>query len=106
MFGKPEWFREKKIGWKLTPTCWQGWAYALCWAAIVVLPFLLLLAVDRVPEAFVWLAVSSGTLVWDVRQLLGQIRTAGANEDVLYIADEDAKDSRVETPKYDLHLRA
>ena len=36
MFGKPQWFREKKLGWGLTPVTWQGWVYALVWAAVLV----------------------------------------------------------------------
>ena len=54
---------------------------------------------------FIWLVVSSGMLVWDVRQILCQMRTAAAREDVLYIGEDDADDSRLKTHNYDLHLR-
>ncbi len=106
MFGKPEWFRDKKTGCRLAPVCWQGWVYAVVWAAVVLLPFVALLANGRVPEAFIWLAVSSGMVVWDVRQILCQMRTAVAKDDVLYIGEDGADDARLETRKYDLHLRA
>ena len=43
MFGKPQWFRPKAIGWGLTPISWQGWAYTALWSAAIAGPFLLLL---------------------------------------------------------------
>ena len=80
MFGCPEWFREKRIGWGLTPVTWQGWLYTLVWCGLIAAPFVLLTASGRVPEALVWMGVSVGTLVWDVRQVLASLRGRAAGE--------------------------
>lgn len=103
MFGKPEWFEKKGIL-CLWPTRWQGWLCLLVWAAILVLPFLLLLAIHKTPEAFIWLLVLTGFLVWQARQLHAQKRSVAKNEDVLYIGD-DAEATHIATRNYDLHLR-
>ena len=44
MFGSPDWFRPKTIGWGLTPVRWQGWAYALTWVSVHLRPVLDVLA--------------------------------------------------------------
>ena len=103
MFGKPEWFAKRGIL-RLRPTCWQGWLCVLIWAAVLVLPFLLLLAFDKTPEAFIWLLVLTGFTVWQVRQLSGHEHSVAKNEDVLYIGD-DADATHIATRNYDLHLR-
>lgn len=34
MIGNPKWFnRRKYTGWGLTPNCWQGWVYIICFIA-------------------------------------------------------------------------
>ena len=104
MFGKPQWFRERKGVLRLTPICWQGWLCWLIWAAIAILPFLLLLAAEKGPEACIWMAATAGFGVWEMRQILAQKRGVATNENVLYIGD-DADDSHVATRNYDLNLR-
>ena len=74
MFGKPQWFRAKRIGWGLVPIRWQGWIYAACWVAGIALPFMLLLARHQPLEAAAWLALAISTLTYDVWQIMRAIR--------------------------------
>ena len=103
MFGKPQWFRAKKIGWGLVPIRWQGWIYAISWSAGIALPFMLLLARHQPLEATAWLAVAVSGLTYDVWQILRIIRSrqaarpirAGASvpphdNGILYISDSPA----------------
>ncbi|MBW8883700.1 MAG: hypothetical protein JF612_02755 [Planctomycetia bacterium] len=103
MFGKPQWFRAKTVGWGLVPIRWQGWIYAACWVGGIALPFMLLLARHQPFEATAWIGLTVSALTYDVRQILGAIRGplaprrtyAGASnpsrkEAVLYISDSQA----------------
>lgn len=103
MFGKSEWFEKKGIL-CLWPICWQGWLCVLTGAAVLVLPFLLLLSIEKTPEAFVWLLVVIGFFVWEARQILRPKRSVANTDDVLYIGD-DAEPTHIATSNYDLHLR-
>lgn len=106
MFGNPSWFRAKPIGFGLSPTTWQGWAYAGVWAAAITVPFVLLLSRHLVPEALVWVAASGGALAWDVRQVLRAMRTpAPVPNDVFYIGDDQADPTRLATRNFDLQVR-
>ncbi len=104
MFGKPEWFGEKRVAWQLKPICWQGWLYAVVWLGVLALPLLCLLATSRVPEAFVWLIVAGGYMLWDARQVVKANGADTAEEDVLYITADDC-DAPLGTQKYELNLR-
>jgi len=81
MFGKPEWFRPKTFGWGLTPVTWQGWVYTLVVAAVLVVPFNLLLHGGRHVEAFVWMAAALALVFYDVALILRKMRqnTGGQN---------------------------
>jgi hypothetical protein len=114
MFGKPEWFRDKKVGWGLNPITWQGWVYTAVWGAAIAGPFAVLLArpdptiaMDyRLASAGLWLIVSLAGLVWDVWQIKRARNAppvAAKKEPVLYIGDEDAR--AVSTKNLDLQLR-
>lgn len=113
MFGKPQWFRPKTVGWGLTPITWQGWLYTLCWAAVLVLPFLVLIWRHQPVEATAWLAIGIGALCYDVRQILHAIRHPHAastglaskerDDNVLFIGDSQA--GAVATRNYNLQLR-
>ena len=117
MFGKPQWFRPKARGWGLSPVAWQGRVYTGCWAAVLAVPFVILLSRGQMIEALAWLALSSGALFYDVREILRLIRspasaspqtTAAASpheDNVLYILDDDETHPRVATPGYRLHTR-
>jgi hypothetical protein len=74
MFGKPQWFKAKAIGWGLVPIRWQGWTYAACWVAGIALPFVLLLARHQPLEATAWLTLAIGALTYDVWHILRAIR--------------------------------
>jgi hypothetical protein len=101
MFGKPQWFRPKTIGWGLTPITWQGWVYTVVWAAVMIVPFVGLISSARWLEGSIWLAASIGALTWDVAAILREINTV--EEDVLII-DDDVNDS-LATKNYDLRSR-
>jgi hypothetical protein len=117
MFGKPQWFRPKAYGWGLAPVAWQGKVYSGCWAAVLAVPFVILLSRGQVVESLVWLALSTGALFYDVRQILRLIRnppaaastvttsSAPREDNVLYILDDDETHHRVATPGYRLHTR-
>jgi hypothetical protein len=100
MFGKPQWFRPKTIGWGLVPITWQGWLYTGGWGGAIALPFLTLVARHQPLEAMIWMALSIGALACDVWQILRAIRaprrspaaaTAACHpkndDNVLYILD-------------------
>lgn len=104
MFGSPDWFRPKTIGYGLTPVRWQGWAYTFAWIGVISAPFLLLLVRGQVAESMAWLAITMGALVYDVRSILRHGKTASKSpgsspimaeaiysdrKDVLYIGDND-----------------
>jgi hypothetical protein len=106
MFGKPDWFKAKAIGWGLTPTRWQGWVYTGVWTSAIALPFVVLMSRHQVPEAMVWLTATTGALVWDVRQILKAMNpTAVAKKDVFYIGDDQPDSSRLATKNFDLQVR-
>lgn len=94
MFGKPQWFKEKTVGWGLHPVTWQGWVYTLIWAGVLVIPFVALLMMRREAEAAVWLAASAGALLWDVHEIVQQVRKLP--REVLYIDEHGA--GRLEEP--------
>ena len=104
MFGKPEWFCEKKVSWQLKPACWQGWLYWVVWLGIIVLPAWCLASASRGPEALIWLMVTAGYLAWDLRKVLRPERVVDSAEDVLYITDDESP-SPVVTRNYELQLR-
>jgi hypothetical protein len=104
MFGKPEWFRDRKIGWGLTPISWQGWLYTAVWGAVIAAPFALLISRENPLGAGVWLTASILAIVWDVHQIKRARRTptaAAGKEPALYIGDEEA----MSTKNLDLRLR-
>ena len=113
MFGKPNWFRPKMIGYGLKPVTWQGWAYTLTWAAILLLPFLALLLRHQPVEALTWLGCSVGVLAYDVWQIRRAMippvvaaRTAPqqAGDGVWFLGEENAAQP-VATRNYDLKLK-
>ena len=107
MFGKPHWFRKKAVGWGLTPVTFQGRAYAWIWAAILVLPFALLVMRHQPVEGLIWLAAAGGFLIYDVRHLMVAMKPPAPEpaEDVLYIGDEEPSANRLATRNFDLQLR-
>lgn len=112
MFGKPEWFRDKKIGWGLIPVSWQGWTYTAAWGAAITGPFVALMSQSnatmtyRLGSALIWTAFMLSGLVWDVWQIKRArlaAQTPPKKEPVLYIGDDDARS--VSTKNLDLQLR-
>ncbi len=117
MFGNPDWFKPKTLGWGLTPTRWQGWAYTLAWISVIGVPFVLLLMRAQPAESFAWLTVTMGALIYDVRDIrrkmqratfssTAAIPTATAIEkDVFYIGDSQAGKAPLATRNYALQLK-
>lgn len=107
MFGKPHWFRKKKVGWGLRPITLQGWAYASVWAAALVLPFALLVLREQAIEAMIWAVAAGGLLLYDVRHIklaMQPPQPSSPADDVLYIGDEEPGD-RLATRNFDFQLR-
>lgn len=116
MFGKPQWFRPKAFGWGLVPIAWQGWACVAAWIGVIGLPFVVLAGRHQGLEAIVWLGLSAGALVYEVRQVLrgfGVSATPAADssggaakldDNVLYIMDS-RPGQRVATRNYNLQVR-
>ena len=105
MFGNPVWFRLRTKGWGVRPVSWQGWAYTLAWAAVLLLPFWGLFARHQVVEGLAWLACSIGLMSLDVRHIrhaiLGASRTAvQQHPDIWFLGDEQPA-----TRNYDLRLK-
>ncbi len=107
MFGKPEWFREKKVGWGLRPVSWKGWLYAIVWAAVICGPFMALLASQLLIESLVWAVVMMFALLWDVQHVRRELnRTRHEDADVLIIDEDTEPDpTYFATRSYDLHVR-
>ena len=114
MFGKPQWFRPKTLGWGLVPVRWQGWGYTALWAAAIGLPFMLLVGRHQALEATAWLGLSVSALTYDVWQILRAIRLpqsaaepaglAEKDDGVLYILDSHPG-KPVATRNYSLQVR-
>jgi hypothetical protein len=116
MFGNPDWFKPKTIGWGLTPVRWQGWAYTLAWVGIIGLPFALLLLRGQPTESLTWLAVTCGALIYDVRDILHKMQRVNFNDtitservapqsDVFYIGDSQAGNTSVATRNYSFKVK-
>ena len=104
VFGNPFWFRPKTAGWGITPVRWQGWFYAMLWAAAIAAPFLFLLWGRGAIEALLWLGASMGMLVWDVRQILRRLRGA-TDDDVLVIDDSRPHSTDLATRNFQMRLK-
>ena len=114
MFGKPEWFRPKRIGWGLVPICWRGWLYTALWMLVMILPFLILLGRGQVPEAVLWLAGTMTVLVWDIRTVLRAMNPPAVlptpappkpRPEIEFLDDDDASDGQLATRNFDMRLR-
>jgi hypothetical protein len=88
MFGNPEWFRKKSVGWGLRPVCWRGWIYVVVWVAVICVPFIALLASHLLPEALIWVAVTFGVLLWDVRQAMRELTSPKKESSAADASDE------------------
>lgn len=105
MFGKPEWFKQKQIGWGLTPVSWQGWIYSAVWLSVISLPFLILMRQGLLFESLIWLGASLVAVVVDVRWILKDLKGAAEKEDVLYIDEDETVSEQFATRNFDFRLR-
>ena len=115
MFGNPQWFRPKAIGWGLVPVSFKGWLYTGGWIGAIAVPFLLLISRGQALEAFAWMTLGGGALAYDVRQILRSFRVTQSvtatvaappkrEDNVLYIMDSNPG-QRVATQNYNLQVR-
>jgi hypothetical protein len=117
MFGNPQWFRPKAIGWGLVPVSFKGWLYTGGWIGAIAVPFLLLISRGQPMEAFTWMTLGIGALAYDVRQILRSFRQPDSTtttaavavppkreDNVLYIMDS-APGIPVATQNYNLRVR-
>lgn len=113
MFGKPEWFQKKTVGWGLRPVTWKGWGYALVWASVICVPFVALLANAKVVESLIWVVAMMFALLWDVQHVMrdldvpmAEIHDADDEDDVLIIDEDTQPDPAFfATQSFDLHVR-
>ena len=105
MFGKPEWFVPKSMGWGLRPVTKEGWIYAGVWLGVLIAPFLLLLGIEKWPEAFIWLAFSIAVLIADVKIIRRAMARKEEEKDVFRIMDEEeTRQEEAETGKFAMHI--
>lgn len=105
VFGKPEWFRPKSIGWGLTPVKWQGWIFAASWLAAILFPFIYLISHSLLPEAFTWVALSLAALIREVAQILNQTAGQRQKQPDSTREHDPAGGGQVATRYFDLQLR-
>lgn len=104
MFGKPEWFKPKVFGWGLNPVTKQGWIYVGVWAGVLVMPFFALLFSQGVVSALIWLFAAMGVLIWDVKDILDQMKKTKEDENLIEIRD-DEDSTKLATRKYEMEIR-
>jgi hypothetical protein len=115
MFGNPQWFRPKAIGWGLVPVSFKGWLYTAGWIGAIAVPFLLLITRGQPLEAFAWMTLGVGAMAYDVRQILRSFRSTDSataatvsapkrDDNVLYIGDS-SPGAAVATANYNLRVR-
>ncbi len=119
MFGNPDWFRKKNVGWGLRPVQRQGWVYVLLWASAICVPFVALMVCGKVVESLVWVTAMMVALLWDVRKVIRDMDApldaeiasvdaeAGKEADDVLIIDEDTQPDPAffATRSFDLHVR-
>lgn len=104
MFGKPEWFKPKVFGWGLNPVTKQGWIYTGVWLGVLLLPYFGLWATQGLAFGLVWLAFAVGVLIWDVKDILSQMKKEKDDENVIQINDDD-ESTTLATRKYEMEIR-
>ena len=105
VFGRPEWFRPKSVGWGLTPVKWQGWVFAASWSVVTLFPFIYLMCHSLLPEAFTWVVLSLAALIREVAQILNQIAGQRQRDVDSIRAHVPAEGGQVATRHFDLQLR-
>jgi hypothetical protein len=104
MFGNHTWFRDSRLPWGISPVNWKGTTYLTIWAVFIVLPFLALLGIGRLPESIIWLVSAKLFWFWDVRQIHAAMHPAPEPEDV-FVIDEQTDVSKLATRNYEMRLR-
>ena len=101
MFGKPQWFATKSDRSWPVPRTWQGWAYLLLGAGVIVAPAGVLAARGQWIEAILWSLIAGVFGVLELRQLRRDCR-AVSEFDQLFRIDGDGNDASVFSERYKL----
>ena len=96
MFGKPEWFVKKKLGWGLRPKTWQGWVYTLTWAGIIIAPSMYFQSQSQFIESGIWTFACILALSWDVWTIHSQLKSRSEVEDFFYIGEEGGQEAETD----------
>ena len=104
MFGNSDWFGDSKGKKVLKPAEKKGWMYYGTWAAVIVVPFLMLAAVTNLPKALIWLVVAALVFGFDYRKVLNSKREGEAFEQLFFIGDETPP-ARSETENYEVFIK-
>ena len=81
MFGNPQWFRPKAVGFGLVPTSWQGWAFSGAWLSTIGIPFWVLTTRHQAFEALIWLLMTTIALTYEVWQMWQTLRRPHRNQE-------------------------
>ncbi len=88
MFGKPSWFRENSRLAIPLPVVRAGWRYYGGWLAAILVPTLMLVWRGQVfPEAMIWIGVSAGAFLLEIRRLQNELRQRSALARMHHIDD-------------------
>jgi hypothetical protein len=104
MFAKAEWFTKgRRIG-RVRPSTWRGRMYLISWTAALLVPAFILFNIKGVPEASIWLALSTFAWWLDFRPVRSAI-WLGRPADV-FVIDENTDITQLNTRNYDMSLRS
>ena len=103
MFGNPDWFSLKESSNLLVPASKNAWLYVGAWAAIVIIPLMLMLGGGLVPEAGVWLLISVAMFLFDYRKLVHKKKEQRAWQNMHFINDDEP--SRASTDEFEIAQR-
>ena len=104
MFGKPEWFAKKKLGWGLRPKSWQGWVYTLIWAAVIIAPSMYFQSQSQFIESGIWTFAGILGLSWDVWTIHSKLKSRSEVEEFFYIGEEGGR--KAETENHELRVKS
>ena len=107
MFANSEWFHENSLSAIPGPRTGRGWLFYVAWTIGIVAPTLLLASRGLlIPEAPIWLGLSTAAFFFEVRSLRRNLRQRNALQNLYVIDDENSSNvPHVETEKYELQIK-
>ncbi len=104
MFASNEWFHTSSLNLLPGPKSYKGWAFYLICLAGIVIPTIALVARQQIfPEALIWIVVSVGAFLLEMRGLRKELRQQLAVQNMHYINDPNT--AVVETDRYELQIK-